>query len=89
MRLCGAKLLKKGVFCFWMEIVEAYEKLKEDSSFLEWKKGHEGYLAHFFTQLDKHLRPGVWEVGFYDDKKDTYYLRSLNTFYHIHPLPSI
>ena len=54
-----------------MEHTDAYEELQTSDTFKEWRKTNESlYLAHFFAELDNHLRPLNWEIGLYDKEKD-------------------
>ena len=69
-----------------MEFDEAYEKLLESSNFQEWHKNNErSYLAHFFAELDQHLRPLNWEVGYYNPEKDLITTFAVNEAISIQP----
>ena len=54
-----------------MDYKEAFEVLQESLEFKSWRKNNpKPYLAHFFTELDAHLRNLNWEIGYYDAEKD-------------------
>jgi len=51
--------------------LESISQVEKSQEFKEWKENNkDAYLTHAFTLIDE-LNSGVWQIGFYDKKKDT------------------